>query len=77
MITFVKPSIKMAMPSSSPAIAPRSANWGWVAVGTRGDVDLDAIEDGRRVGDKIGRSLVAFNDARGIDHKRLPRFADV
>ena len=70
---FVAPSRKIAIPSFSPAIAPTSARDGcpvdavWVGAG------LTGTGGGRRVGEKIGRSLVAVNDVSGIDHKASSR----
>jgi hypothetical protein len=69
---FVVPSKKIAMPSLSPAMAPTRARSGCTAVSDWVGADLATTGGGRRVGAKIGRSLVAVNEAREIAHKGLP-----
>src|SRR5450759_5687068 len=62
------------MPSISPAIAPTRARGGRVDNGDDTDLADDCTAgSGRRVGEKIGRSLVALNEVRGISHNELPR----
>src|SRR5215470_1029996 len=76
---LVGSSRKIAMLSASPAMAPtreRDGRRGWSGTGLDGAEASSTTAGGRREAEKIGRSRVAVNDARGIAHKRLPRPAD-
>jgi hypothetical protein len=60
------------MPWLSPAMAPTSVRSGWPSDADWMGGELAATGAGRRVGEKIGRSRVAFNEVRGMAHNGFP-----
>jgi len=76
MTDFVASSMKIAILSVSPAMAPTSNRRGRFGPATtsgfEGSGAALAIAGGRRDGEKRGRSRVAFSELNGIFHKGLP-----